>query len=126
VTDLRNTSGLYLAQYPDWLKIGRATYMRDRLRDHARRGAYRFIAYYTQQHCWPPRVFNAEDVALDLFERRAIRIRSGSRLLEHFTGLTWDEGVEIMREAVTLADGAPVHEAPAGLAELGLLPIAAA
>lgn len=119
MSDLRTVSGVYLAEFPDWLKVGRATYMRDRLREHAKRGAHRFVAYRTHSGGWPPAFeFCAEDVALDLFERRSIRMRSGNRLLEQFVGLTWDEGLDVMREAVTLATGGPAEEIQVDLRQL--------
>lgn len=86
------TSGVYVIQFPDHVKIGQSTNLPMRLRGHAKAGAQRVCVLPV---ACPDQRF-VEEVALEIATRLARR--RGKR--EQFDDLSFERGVTIIRAAV--------------------------
>lgn len=114
---LRYISGLYVAEFLGRTKLGMTgNGLRYRLRAHARAGATRVMAYpltFPVRYSEPFPLGKTEDHALELASRTGTRIGKS----ESFT-FSFDEGVELMRAAITDRHGAPVEQVEVPIADL--------
>src|SRR5690349_8395293 len=84
-----DVQGLYVAEFPDRVKIGISTNLPERYRDHVKAGATRGTLVPTGPIDYA-RLQRIEDTALVAAEDHGRRLRSGRILLESFAGLPFD------------------------------------
>lgn len=92
---MSKTTGVYVAQFPDSVKIGRAVDVRLRLRVHRNAGAHRFVAYPVPNHA------AIEHIAL----ARALVAGRQLGASEHFHDLVFEDACSLVEQTIEDTNG---------------------